>query len=79
MSAALAAASVAAAPRIARACAMCGLTPGDHAIKAFNTSVLFMLVGPYVTVGAIGGVLYAAYRRSLRRERLETDARQARH
>lgn len=61
---ALAGAMIMAAPRLASACAMCGLSPGDHAAHAFNTSVLFMLVGPYLTVGAIGGILYLAWRRA---------------
>lgn len=58
--------AAAAAPRIANACAMCGLSPGDSAGHAFNASVLFMLAGPYVTVAAIGTILFVAYRRSLR-------------
>lgn len=52
---------------VANACAMCGLSPGDHAIRAFNTSVLFMLAGPYVTIAAISAILYGAYRRSIRK------------
>jgi hypothetical protein len=51
------------APQIANACAMCGLSPGDSAGHAYNTSVLFMLVGPYVTFGAIGGIVVFAIRR----------------
>jgi hypothetical protein len=66
MGAALAAAVVAAVPRVANACAMCGLSPGDHAIHAYNTSVLFMLIGPYLTIGAIGGILYVSWRRAHR-------------
>jgi hypothetical protein len=57
------------APRIAHACAMCGLSPGDHEIHAFNTSVLFMLSAPYLITAGIGGALYAAYRSSLRKRR----------
>src|SRR5262249_11678375 len=38
--------AIAAAPQIANACAMCGLSPGDHAGHAYNTSVLFMLSAP---------------------------------
>ena len=60
---------VAAAPRIANACAMCGLSPGDHAGHAYNSSVLFMLASPYVSFFAIGGVVYYIYRRSSRAER----------
>ena len=48
-------AGIAAAPQFANACAMCGLSPGDSAGHAYNTSVLFMLAGPYITVLAIGG------------------------
>ena len=55
------------APRAALACAMCGLSPGDHAGHAFNTSVLFMLSGPYVTFGLIGGIVFVAWRRANRR------------
>jgi hypothetical protein len=58
----------AASPRIANACAMCGLSPGDHAGHAFNTSVLFMLASPYVSFAAIGGIAYLAYRRSIRKD-----------
>jgi len=54
------------APGLASACAMCGLAPGDHAIHAYNASVLFMLAGPYVTMAAIGGVIFVAYYRSTR-------------
>jgi hypothetical protein len=60
---------VAAAPRLANACAMCGLSPGDHAGHAYNTSVLFMLVSPYVSFAAIGGITYYVYRRSTRQDR----------
>ena len=60
---------VAASPRIASACAMCGLSPGDHAGHAFNTSVLFMLASPYVSFAAIGGITWYVYRRSTRADR----------
>ena len=63
---------VALSPRIASACAMCGLSPGDHAGHAFNTSVLFMLASPYVSFAAIGGITYLVYRRSTRRDRKST-------
>jgi hypothetical protein len=65
----IAAMLVAASPRIASACAMCGLSPGDHAGHAFNTSVLFMLASPYVSFAAIGGITWYVYRRSTRAER----------
>ena len=60
---------VAASPRVASACAMCGLSPGDHAGHAFNTSVLFMLASPYVSFAAIGGITWFVYRRSTRADR----------
>lgn len=63
------AAIVAAAPRLANACAMCGLSPGDHAGHAYNSSVLFMLASPYISFFAIGGVVYFIYRRSNRQDR----------
>jgi hypothetical protein len=69
--AAQAAAMLAAAAGVADACAMCGLSPGDHAIHAFNTSVIFMLAGPYVTIAAISAILYGAYRRSISRRPLQ--------
>ena len=65
----LAAAAIAAAPRLANACAMCGLSPGDHAGHAYNSSVLFMLASPYVSFFAIGGVIYYVYRRAQRQDR----------
>jgi hypothetical protein len=58
-----------AAPRLANACAMCGLSPGDHAGHAYNSSVLFMLASPYVSFFAIGGAVYLVYRRSQRQNR----------
>jgi hypothetical protein len=64
-------AAIATAPGLANACAMCGLSPGDHAIHAYNTSVLFMLSGPYLTFGLIGGVVFFAWRRSRRNELAE--------
>jgi len=56
-------AGIAAIPGLASACAMCGLSPGDTAGHAFNTSVLFMLAGPYVTVSVVGGLLYLSWRK----------------
>lgn len=63
---------VAAAPRLANACAMCGLSPGDHAGHAYNTSVLFMLISPYVSFAAIGGITYYVYKRATREDRKST-------
>ena len=63
---------VAAAPRLANACATCGLSEGDHAFHAYKTSVLFMLVSPYASFAAIGGITYFVYRRSQRKDRNST-------
>lgn len=60
---------IAAVPRLANACATCGLSEGDHAFHAYKASVLFMLVSPYASFAAIGGITYFAYRRSLRQDR----------
>jgi hypothetical protein len=63
----MATAIVAAAPRLANACATCGLADGDIALHAYKTSVLFMLAAPYFSFATIGGITYYAYRRSARR------------
>jgi hypothetical protein len=63
------AAIAAAAPRLANACATCGLGEGDHAANAYRSSVLFMLASPYISFFAIGGVVYYVYRRSVRQDR----------
>ena len=60
------------APRLANACATCGLTEGDHAFHAYKTSVLFMLVSPYASFAAIGGITYFVYRRSQRKNQDST-------
>ena len=64
-SASLASAAIIAAPRLAHACAMCGL-PGDHGIHAFNTSVLFMLIAPYVIFGSIVAIVFVSYRKAIK-------------
>jgi hypothetical protein len=64
---------VAAAPRLASACATCGLADGDQAFHAYKTSVLFMLVSPYASFAAIGGITYLVYRRSTRQDRKSTN------
>jgi hypothetical protein len=71
MGIAMAAAVVAAAPRIAHACAMCGLPPGDTAGHAYNASVLFMLAGPYFTVLAIGAIVFTMWKRAHRKSRAD--------
>jgi len=68
----IAAAIVAAVPRLANACATCGLADGDQAFHAYKTSVLFMLVSPYASFAAIGGIAYFAYRRSQRKDQNST-------
>lgn len=68
LAATLAGAVVAIAPRVANACAMCGLSPNDPAGHAYNSSVLFMLASPYVSFAAIGGITYLVYRRARRGE-----------
>jgi len=67
--------AIAAAPGLANACAMCGLSPGDHAGHAYNTSVLFMLSAPYVTFGLIGSIVFFAWRRSRRSSLAESSKR----
>jgi len=68
----MAGAAVAATPRIANACATCGLSEGDAAFHAYKASVLFMLVSPYASFAAIGGITYLVYRRSQRQDRNST-------
>ena len=68
----IAGAIVAAVPRLANACATCGLSEGDHAFHAYKTSVLFMLVSPYASFAAIGGITYFVYRRSQRKDQNST-------
>jgi len=71
---AIAAVVLAMAPRIAHACAMCGLPAGDHEAHAFNTSVLFMMLVPYSIVAATVGGFYLAYRSGKRRLSESSDA-----
>ncbi len=59
---------VAAAPRLANACATCGLSDSDPASHAYRASVLFMLASPYAAFAAIGGITYFVYRRSIRQD-----------
>jgi len=61
---AIVSAVVAAAPRLANACATCGLSEDSHALHAYKASTLFLLASPYVSFAAIGGITYFAYRRS---------------
>jgi hypothetical protein len=55
------------APRVANACAVCGLGPNDVGGHAFNKSVLFMMAVPYTTFAVIGGAVYLTWRRAHRR------------
>ena len=64
----MAGAIVAAVPRLANACATCGLSDGDSAFHAYKASVLFMLATPYFSFAAIGGITYYVYRRSQRHD-----------
>jgi hypothetical protein len=68
----IASAIAAAVPRLANACATCGLADTDQAFHAYKTSVVFMLISPYVSFAAIGGVTYLFYRRSQRQDRNST-------
>jgi hypothetical protein len=63
----LASLTIAIAPRVASACAVCGLGPNDVGGHAFNTSVLFMMAIPYSTVALIGGAVYFTWRKAQRR------------
>ncbi len=63
-----------AAPRVAHACSMCGLPPGDHATFAFHTSVLFMLLSPYAIFGVVAGSVYASWRAAMKKRRAAGDA-----
>jgi hypothetical protein len=48
----------------AHACAVCVTGVGDPTADAFNWSVLFLMVMPYLVVGSIAGGLFYAYRRT---------------
>jgi hypothetical protein len=63
---------VGSAPGLANACATCGLSDGDAAFHAYKASVLFMLVSPYASFAAIGGITYFVYRRSQRKNQNST-------
>jgi hypothetical protein len=63
----LAALTIGLAPRVASACAVCGLGPNDVGGHAFNTSVLFMMAVPYSTFALIAGAVFLTWRRAQRR------------
>jgi hypothetical protein len=67
IAAGLIALTIALAPRVARACAVCGLGPNDVGGHAFNSSVLFMMAVPYSTFALIAGAVYFTWRRAHRR------------
>ena len=48
----------------AQGCAMCGssFAPDDPVTKAMNTSIIFLLLTPYVLLAAVGCWLYVRYR-----------------
>ena len=56
--------TIALAPQMANACAVCGLGPNDVGGHAFNSSVLFMMAVPYTTVALIGGAFYLTWRKA---------------
>lgn len=59
-------------PSIAGACAVCVTGTSDAVADAFNWSVLFLMVTPYLVVGSIAGALFYAHRRAARKtEQLE--------
>ena len=60
--------TIALAPQVANACAVCGLGPNDVGGHAFNSSVLFMMAVPYTTVALIGGAVYLTWRKAQRRQ-----------
>ena len=55
------------APRVADACAVCGLGPNDVGGHAFNSSVLFMMAVPYATVLLVGGIFLLTWRKAAHR------------
>jgi hypothetical protein len=64
----LSALTIALAPRVASACAVCGLGPNDVGGHAFNSSVLFMMAVPYSTFALIAAAVYFTWRRAHRRQ-----------
>ena len=59
--------TIAFVPRVANACAVCGLGPNDVGGHAFNSSVLFMMAVPYSTFAIIAGAIYFTWRRAHRK------------
>ncbi len=55
--------AVSGVPALARACAVCW--GGDDAVtQAFNASILFLMVMPFLIGGSIMGVLFMAQKRA---------------
>ena len=67
--------AIALVPRIASACAVCGLGPNDVGGHAFNSSVLFMMAVPYATFALIGGAVYFAWRKHRAQDSSIADSR----
>jgi hypothetical protein len=63
----LLAALVAAPSAFAQGCAMCGssFAPNDPTTKAFNTSVLFLMIAPYTIFFTAAGCIAFLYRRGM--------------
>jgi hypothetical protein len=55
-------------PSVTLACAVCVPGVNDPVADAFNWSVLFLMVMPYLVVGSIAGGLFYAHRRAAKRE-----------
>lgn len=60
-------ASAIALPALAQACSVCFSGDNDALTHAFNWSVGFLLVAPYVVAGTIAGCLTIAYKRAVAR------------
>ena len=54
--------------RALAACPGCVETTGAHAQAGFFWSALFLMLVPYFLLAAVGGGLFYAYRRAVRRE-----------
>jgi len=67
----LAALVVRAGTALAQGCAMCGSSFGenDPTTQAFNSSVVFLMIAPYVIFFAALGCVALLYRRALARRR----------
>jgi hypothetical protein len=59
-------------PSVTLACAVCVPGANDPVADAFNWSVLFLMVMPYLVVGSIAGGLFYAHRRGAKRDEPES-------